>query len=508
MARDPIIKKAVLKALETTNEGLIFSELSQKVNQILGRAVYDAALNSAIKSLIKDGSIERKFIHENIVYSLSRQPHKQTIKDFLVSLTESFNLEELEANFALDKARLPNVVNLSPFPMDEYETCDKSNFRLSVSVDWSDPSQAISSVISNDYLLLPSDIQQGIANLILWSYWISLQEKMISSKVDDITLPAETKNLQICRNYTEEILESAKKDGDNKRVITEKAIIDILDITLELLKEKNLCDFLKYAYEKTDFVKNCENIVLSNQGHFMNRGERKFHDIIYEKCESVFDGLQTIEDKVGSSQGIRSVFRQTNLSMDTKVWNSFIDFLIELYPDNFMKSFHGPFNEAIDKGHRYVKYSNDLISLFEKRRMVAIYFWNIPIKLESEKYFKIPEFDEWFKALASGNLSHRIWLFEEETIKDVESAYRAVRQNRAPKPWRIDKEPWTLKDLFDLHPKGKDPEFWHTLVVTLKAQQGKDPYRGGPIPKNVYYKFIKKERDAVKELIEKDKGVK
>jgi hypothetical protein len=117
----------------------------------------------------------------------------------------------------------------------------------------------------------------------------------------------------------------------------------------------------------------------------------------------------------------------------------------------------------------------------------------------------LPEFEEWYKALKLGNLSHRVWLFEDETIRDVERAYRRVRRNSAPEPWRIDKEPWTLKDLFDLHPKGKDPEFWHMLVNTLKAQKGKDPYRGGPVPKDIYYEFLKRERKVIKDLIENEK---
>ena len=434
---------------------------------------------------------------------MSRQFHKQTMKDFLTNLTEKFNLEELEANFTLDKASLPNLVYLSPFPADEHEVCEKSNYRMSVSVDWSDPTQGISSIISNDFLLLPSDVQKGIANLILWSYWISLQEKKVSGKLEDITLPAEIKNLRRCKTYALDILKSVKASGDINRFKTEKAIVDILNITLEILEKENLFEFLNYAKEKINIVRSKENIILATQGHFMNNGERIFHNMLFEKSDSVFNGLQVIEDS--SKQEIRSIFKESNLSLDTKVWNGFIDFLIELYPDDFMKGFGGSFDEAVKKGKLYARNSGDLISLFMKRKMVAIYLWNVPIKTESEKYFKLPEFDEWLKALSAGELSHRVWLFEDEAIKDVESAYRCVRRNRAPKPWRIDKEPWTLKDLFDLHPKGKDPEFWHSLVTILKAQQGKEPYRGGPVPRNVYYEFLKKEREAVKESIKRDK---
>ena len=210
VAPKPIIKTAVLQVLGKFSEGLVFSELRKEVEKTLVRTVHDAALNYALKSLIKNDLIEKKYIHNDIIYSMCQQPHKQTLKDFLTNLAEKINLEELEANFALDKASLPNLLYLSPFPDDEHEVCDKSNFRMSVSVDWSDPKQAISSIVSNDFLLLPSETQNGIANLIFWSYWVSLQEKKVSNKIEDITMPAVVDLIKHCKSYASNILEISK----------------------------------------------------------------------------------------------------------------------------------------------------------------------------------------------------------------------------------------------------------------------------------------------------------
>jgi hypothetical protein len=506
MPRNPIIKKAVLKVLEEFQGSIRFSELKKKVEETLRREIHAEALAAANAALIKDGSIEKMLVSGRITYALSRQFHKQTVKTFLTKLVESFRLEELEANFVWDKERLPSVVCISPAPNDQYEVAERSNLKMSVDVDWREPAQAISSIICNDYLLLPTNIRDGISALLLWSYWITVQEKKRPQKIYDVQMDSMESRLKDCMRYSSESLTKAKERGDNRRIATEEAIITILDITLELLKKENLLDFLQYADEKRDNVKRAEDTILSTHGHFMSSGERVFHNMVYEKNDMVFDGISSLEERVGKAKGLKSILKEPELSMDAKVWNDFIHFLIELYPESFLKNINGSLEDAADKGKQYARYINDLISLARKRQMVAIYLWNVPVKKEAEKYLKLPQFEEWYAALKAGELSHRVWLFEEETVRDVESAYRAAKGGKIPKASKIDKEFWTLRDLYELHPKGKDPEFWYELVTTLKGQRGKEPYRGGPVPKDVYYEFIKREREAVRELIGREKG--
>lgn len=69
MARKPIIRTAVLETLEKFTEGLTFSELISKIEEVLGRSVHDAVLNYALKSLITDGAIE-KFIPRGVYLKL------------------------------------------------------------------------------------------------------------------------------------------------------------------------------------------------------------------------------------------------------------------------------------------------------------------------------------------------------------------------------------------------------------------------------------------------------
>lgn len=80
-----------------------------------------------------------------------------------------------------------------------------------------------------------------------------------------------------------------------------------------------------------------------------------------------------------------------------------------------------------------------------------------------------------------------------------------MKRGRKPKPWKIDKEFWTLRDLYELHPKGKNPEFWREILNTLRTRKGEEPYRGGPIPRDVYYEFLRRQRSAVKEFTKKQK---
>lgn len=97
-------------------------------------------------------------------------------------------------------------------------------------------------------------------------------------------------------------------------------------------------------------------------------------------------------------------------------------------------------------------------------------------------------------------------MFEEQTIKKLERAYRSVRQGEPPENRRIDKELWTLRDLYEHHPRGKDLSFWSELIAALRMQKDlKIPiYRGGPLPKEIYEKMVKKESEAIRKFLEEE----
>jgi hypothetical protein len=503
VGRTPILKNGILMLLEEAKEPVRPLEIRRQLERRLVKKIHPEAVAAALKALCEEDQIAKKLVHGKIVYEVSNQYHKQAVRNLLARIVESFGLEELEANFTWDKQRLPNVVYISPSPNDPYETADQSDLRMSVDVDWKTPSGGISSIICNDYLLLPPAVREGLANLILWCYWVAIQQEKRSHEIHGVKLDSMEDRLKECLKFASSILKKAKEDGDDRRIQTEEAIIRILNITLELLKKENLADFLGYADANIDHVKKEEATVLSTQGHFVAGGERIFHNLVIEKNDMVFYGLSSVEERVGKLSGLKSIFKEPELSFDAAVWNDFVHFLIELSPPTSINDVKGSFEEAMERAKAYLQYLNDLIRLARRRQIAVIYLWNVPVKKESEKYLKLPMFEEWLKALKMGELSHRVWLFEENTFKKVESAYRAVKRGRRPEPLKIDKEFWTLRDLYELHPKGKNPEFWYDIITALKTHKGEDPYRGGPVPKEFYYKMIERQREAVKEFIER-----
>jgi DNA-binding HxlR family transcriptional regulator len=501
VGRTPILKNGILMLLEEAKAPLRLSELREELERKLNRKIHPEAIAAALKTLAKEDWIAKKLVHGKIAYELSNQYHKQSVRNLLARIIESFRIEELEANFIWGKERLPNVVYISPSPKNPHETASQSDMKMSVDVDWQNPSSGISSIICNDYLLLPSNVREGLTNLILWSYWIAIQEQKRPHKVYGAELDSIESRLKDCLKFSSSVLKKAKERSDNRRIQAEEAIIRILNITLELLKKENLVDFLEYANENKDHVKKEEDTILATQGHFMASGERIFHNIAIEKSDMVFYGLSSIEEKIDKVVGLKSIFKEPELSLDSAVWNEFVHFLIDVSPPALINQVKGSFELATKKAKGYLRYLNDLIGLVRRRQMMAIYLWNVPVKKESEKYLKLPMFEEWFKALKMGQLSHRIWLFEEDALKKMESAYRAVKRGKRPEPWKIDKEFWTLRDLYELHPKGKSPEFWQEILTALRTHKGEEPYRGGPVPKEFYYKMIEKEKDALKEFI-------
>lgn len=367
-----------MEVLEESNTPLRFSGLKVKVEEKLHRYVHPEAIAAANKSLLKIGSIDKKLKGGTIVYELSSQFYKQATKNLLLGLIESLRLNELSANFDVSEGTVPSIISISPTPKDTYETADESELKLGVDVNWESPSNGISSIICNDFLMLSGITRNGITNLMLWAYWVGTQSLKNTQKISDVEMPAMESNLKRCLEFSTGILDKARKKKDVERVKTEEAIIKILNITLELLKKDNLYEFLSYANEKRGEVMKAENIILAVEGHFMASGERIFHDIVRTKRDMVMKGLSLIGNKTKKMHAVKFSFER-RLPRDEAVWNYFIDFLIELCPDSSLKEVRGTYEETIAKAKTYLSYLNDLTNVIAKRQIIAIYLWNIPV---------------------------------------------------------------------------------------------------------------------------------
>lgn len=55
-------------------------------------------------------------------------------------------------------------------------------------------------------------------------------------------------------------------------------------------------------------------------------------------------------------------------------------------------------------------------------------------------------------------------------IRDIEKAYRMIRKGKPPEYDVIDMSHpvWTLRDIFEYHPQGKDLKFWEDMLVKMR----------------------------------------
>jgi len=90
----------------------------------------------------------------------------------------------------------------------------------------------------------------------------------------------------------------------------------------------------------------------------------------------------------------------------------------------------------------------------------------------------------------------------------LSNAYRAVVRNREPSDVRIDKEPWTLRDVNRYHPLGKEPKLWIELIddIRTRASAKRKVYSGGPVPKEVYEAFKRKETEFVEKTLDEEEA--
>lgn len=153
--------------------------------------------------------------------------------------------------------------------------------------------------------------------------------------------------------------------------------------------------------------------------------------------------------------------------LSSSVFNEFCRMILHLFRDVAAEIKGGP-EYAKEQIALYKNYLSDLLALFKQRRFIIVYLFNIPTSRAEEKLYKLPAFEEWLNALQEGYLGHHSWLFEEETIKLVKKAYACVKRGQPPPSVHIDLEPWTLRDIYELHPRGRSQEFWRELLDLLR----------------------------------------
>ncbi|MFX0141638.1 MAG: hypothetical protein ACFFDN_48825, partial [Candidatus Hodarchaeota archaeon] len=484
MGRPSKIQPVIITVLSQSETPLRFSEIKEKVMLELKREkLDDKQLDYNLKKLLDEGEIEKILYDDKPAYVLSTSYYEQSLKSALIKLISNRSLSQLYDRLE-GEDQPPYIVFLDP-PAFNYQTnspietlgyYEKYNLfgggtmepgNIRIEPNWINPLGSISSVMLNDFWGLYSiQKQDKIIQLLKWAYWFGCRKY-----IDDNTYFNLQNAIKENRVHAKEIIE--KYSQDQKRIEAEKALLSILDLTEELFEKDNLGLFLSYLFSNKSRYENLLNIIYSSGGS-MNAGERIFSNF-FKFGSMVIDGL--------AEAGLLEVDKPLNrLSMkhqyfisSSEVWTNFIEelFLIPNFPlsdSDITDSFNdvkGTQEESIQKVKLYGDIFTDLIELPFKRKMVLVYLWGFPETIHLSNRSVIRTFDDWLSALKKGNLDHRNWLFSEKTLDRLEKAYRCVKRRKEPMDIRIDKEPWTLRDLYLHHPFGKEVDFWDKIIQAI-----------------------------------------
>ncbi|MCL4519775.1 MAG: hypothetical protein M1587_11330 [Thaumarchaeota archaeon] len=285
----------------------------------------------------------------------------------------------------------------------------------------------------------------------------------------------------------------------------ESAILEILAITRELTEKNNLGDFFEFSRFKLNEIRDLQSEILRSFHQYMANGERLFNELV----EAIFRRTMIGWHIAGISEKIETKLPKHALS-SFAIWNRFMLYAIsDLAEEGVLDNVSGSLSTAQERIVEFSSYVDDLVALLRKRRIGAIYFWGFPeIDIEAERSTKIPDFELWLKDLKEGMCDHRVWLFTDQTVQRLRRAYLAVKNGRSPLAIRIDKESWTLADIYRFHPRGSDEKFWVEILDTLREriQKRRDAFQGGPIPREIYNQFKRKESDAVTSILDEEES--
>jgi hypothetical protein len=520
MGRPSSIKPAIISVLSKATNPLRFSELRLGVQFALNRkSLDDKQFNTNLQSMVSDGSVERTLLNGKVAYALTSGYYEQKLKLTLIQLLNNRKLSQLYDR--MEGEEIPPFIVFADPPAFDYEakkpleSADLNSFGggpmtkagdIRSVPDWSDPSRAISSIMENDFRgFLSAKERNNLINLCRWAYWAGCKEYIENNMFMSLE-----KSIKQNKDFALQC--SEKFADDSRRVETEKMLLRILDITEELIRKNNLQEFLGCLIEHRDEHARLLNAILCIEGP-MNGGERIFTRF-FEFGSRIAAGLNAaglLHDNIPLN---RMPLHERFFLTTSKVWDDFFNGIL-FGPDfgdsdpmivSDLQRIGGTQKEAIVSVREFKDSLNFLLDLPFKRKIAVLYLWGFPESVLLSDRSSIRDFDDWRSALNEGRLDHRVWLFSEKTLSRLGKAYRAVKQHKAPPNIRIDKEEWSLEDLYWYHPLGKQVEFWRDFIDEIRTRAGKKRrvYGGGPVPKGVYEEFKRRETEAVEETLDEE----
>lgn len=418
MGRPPILRETVLKVLSEAKKPLGFTEIKMSVEKVRDKKVVNKSLSVSLSMLVNKDVLEKTLVDGRVKYVLTSIYYKQAVKRMLLNYLENTDLEEIKASFH-ENIGSPCIIISSPTIPEAEQVADAAEFAMVV--DWRDPKSGIAAVIFNDFVTLPLEIQEGITQLLMWAYWAGVQGSMKRYGFGPLE-----EELDRCLNFSQKVLKKLTVTGDVKsvrgedikrRARGEEAIIKILKITKELIKRDNLWDFIQFSTKRARDVNEELDYMVEGQA---GCGESIFNTLTQDKIQVVASGLE----QAGLVEFSKSIMEDC---MDEDIWNNFVSNFIPTLTNNSKKvverlefsatqrahlipptankfeEVRGDLETAVEKVKALSPYLKNLTDLVHKRRIVAIYLWNVPLKGVDEKYNKMPLFEGWFTALREGD---------------------------------------------------------------------------------------------------------
>lgn len=499
MGRRAVLREAVLETLVYAQAPLSLADLTKSASKKLHRTIYPTAVLNSLRPLLKSKKVLRTLFDKGPVYVLAGRAFKESISESLANLISRD--AGGESSKLIDNGEthegVPYAVHIIP-PQGEESVFERS--RVYHQVDWEDPADGIGGLIINDFYVLSPEKQNGIAELVAWAYWCGVRDEVENwlGKRGPRALLDELGSLKV---FLEGTVAKAEKEARLRDATADRAAYKILEITEKLIQLENLQDFLTFAFAKRNEVSELLSTILREQGNYISSGELIFNGLVLDVSKKFQTGLF-----LSGVKDLESLPRHMQASHS--VWNRFLgDVLYTLHGVDSLRGVGG----SLAKAKRMTKlrslYAHDLTTLVSIRRVGALYVWGFhEIDSTSNVEFRMDLFPSWLEALKVGRLDHRVWLFKPRTFRVLGEAIRAVRSQQCPLPLRIDKEQWTLADVYKYYHRGKEEKFWIDLRNDIRDKMGprNEAHFKTAVPLGFYSEFKKKESRTVESRLRKE----
>ena len=500
MGRKAILREAVREVLAMANEPLGLTDVTNRASQALKKRVYPNSVLHALESLQRSKEAQKLLSNGRPTYALTGRIFKESVSDLLsdfITKDAGGGTSKFLDN-GLTHESVPYTVYVTP-EHDEQAIMKKAG--VYHQVNWENPGEGIASLFVNDYYALGPVKRKGIAELVAWSYWCGVRYELEGAPGRFRRKPL-LLQLKDLKNFLTGTIAHAEKDGRTHDAAADRAAYRVLELTEDLARKENLEDFLSQAFENRYDVLKHQSLILKELGNYTMRGELIFDGMVKEVNKMFQLGLELAKVKT-LRDGLPLHMQASNTVMDSFLGS----ILYQEHGFGELKGITGSLKKSIKMVRQHANYAEDLVRLLKGRRIGALYIWGFQeVDSASKTRDQMELFPSWLVALGEGRLDHRIWVFEKRTFRVLREALRAVRSGQRPLPLRIDKEQWTLADVYDHYYRGKEVQFWVNLINSIRDRMGpkNEEHFKAAVPQGFYSEFKKKESSTVRDMLRKE----